>query len=84
MPVSNFEVENMSLKKADRKGRFDRMLSFLLVDKGRLFFTKLIFEEFEIHEIFITGSMPHTNNKIYLHDRILYSIAKGYIKLRKE
>ena len=58
--------------------------SFLLVDKGRLFFTKLTFEEFEIHEIFITGSMPHTNNKIYLHDRIVYSIAKGYIKLRKE
>ena len=35
----------MSLKKADRKGRFDRMLSFLLVDKGRLFFTNLSFEE---------------------------------------
>ena len=29
--------------------------SFLLVDKGRLFFTKLSFEEFEIHEIFITA-----------------------------
>ena len=29
--------------------------SFLLVDKGRLFFTKLSFEEFKIHEIFITA-----------------------------
>ena len=33
---------------------FKRMLSFLLVDKRGLFFTKLSIEEFEIHEIFIT------------------------------
>ena len=31
------------------------MLSSLLVDKGRLFFTKLSFGEFKIHEIFITA-----------------------------
>ena len=78
------KVKNTPLKDTDGKGKFKKMHSFLLVDKGRLFFTKLTFEEFEIHEIFITGSMPHTNNKIYLYDRILYSIAKGYIKLRKE
>ena len=34
---------------------FKRMLNFLLVDKGKLFFTKLSFEEFEINEIFITA-----------------------------
>ena len=31
------------------------MLSFLQVDKGRLFFIKLSFVEFKIHEIFITA-----------------------------
>ena len=31
------------------------MLSFLQVDKGRLFFIKLSFEEFKIHGIFITA-----------------------------
>ena len=31
------------------------MPRFLLVDKGSLFFTKLSFDEFEIHEIFITA-----------------------------
>ena len=30
---------------------------FLLVDKGRLRFTKLSFEEFEIHEILIIGAL---------------------------
>ena len=33
------------------------MVRFLLVDKGRLFFTKLSFEKFgEIHEISIIGA----------------------------
>ena len=31
------------------------MLSFLQVDKGRLFFIKLAFEEFKTHGIFITA-----------------------------
>ena len=53
--VSHFKVKNTTLKHTDGKGKFKRMLSCLLVDKGRLFFTKLSFEEFEIHEIFITA-----------------------------
>ena len=36
-------------------GKFKRMLSFFLVDKGRLFFTKLTFHEFEILDIFFTA-----------------------------
>ena len=38
------------------KGKCKRMLRFLLVDKGRLYFTKLSFEKFEIHEISIIGA----------------------------
>ena len=53
--VSNFKVKNTPLKHTDGKGNFKRMLSFLQVDKGRLFFIKLSFVEFKIHEIFITA-----------------------------
>ena len=35
--VSNFKVKNTSLKHTDGKGIFKRILSFLQVDKGRLF-----------------------------------------------
>ena len=38
--VSRFNVQNASLIDTDGKGQFIRMLSFLLLDKGRLFFTK--------------------------------------------
>ena len=53
--VSHFKVKNTPLKHTDGKGNFKRMLSFLQVDKGRLFFIKLSFVEFKIHEIFITA-----------------------------
>ena len=53
--VSHFKVKDTSLKDTNGKGKFKRMLSFHLVDKGKLFFTKLIFEECEIHELFITA-----------------------------
>ena len=43
--ISRFE--NISLKDTDGKENFKRM-QFLLVDKGRLFFTKLSFEVFEV------------------------------------
>ena len=52
---SHFKVKNTPLKHTDGKGKFKRMLSFLLVENGRLFFTKSSFEKFEIHKIFITG-----------------------------
>ena len=42
--VSHFKVKNTSLKDTDGKGKFKRMFSFLSVDKGKLFFTKLFFE----------------------------------------
>ena len=53
--VSHFKVKNTPLKDTGGKGRFKRMLNFLLMDKGRLFFTESSFEKFEIHEIFITA-----------------------------
>ena len=48
--VSHFKVKNTPLKDTDGKEKLQRMLSFLLVDKGRLFFPTLSFKEFEIHE----------------------------------
>ena len=53
--VSHFKVTNTPPKFTDRKGNFKTMLSFLQVNKGRLFFLKLSFEEFKIHGIFITA-----------------------------
>ena len=54
--VSNFKVKNTSLKHTGGKGIFKIILSFLQVDKGRLFrLIKLSFEEFKIHGIFITA-----------------------------
>ena len=53
--VSHFKVKNTPLKDTGGKGRFKRMLNFLLMDKGRLSFTESSFEKFEIHEFFITA-----------------------------
>ena len=49
--VSHFKVKNTPLKHTDGKRNFKRMLSFLQVDKGRLFYIKLFFEEFKYTEI---------------------------------
>ena len=38
--VSHFKVKNTPLKDIAEKGEFKRMLSFRLLDNGRLFFTK--------------------------------------------
>ena len=46
--VSHFKVKNTPLKHTEGKENFKRMLSFLQVDKGRLFFIKLSFAEFKI------------------------------------
>ena len=53
--VSHFKVKNTPLKHTDAKGNLTGMLRFLQVDKGALFFIKLSFEEFKIHQIFITA-----------------------------
>ena len=53
--VSRFKVKNRPLKHTDGKGNFKRMLSFLQVDKERLLFIKLSFEESKIHETFVTA-----------------------------
>ena len=55
--VSHLKFQNTCtpLKHTDGKRKFKRMLSFLLVENLRLFFTKSSFEKFEIHEIFITA-----------------------------
>ena len=39
---SHLKVKNTPLKHTDGKGSFKRMLSFLQVDKGRLFFLKIV------------------------------------------
>ena len=54
-PVFRISRLKTPLKDTDGTEKFKRMLSFLSEDKGRLFFTKLSFEEFKIHEIFITA-----------------------------
>ena len=41
-------LKKTPLKDTDGKEKFKRMLSFLLVDKGRLILTTLSFKEFEI------------------------------------
>ena len=48
--VSYFKVKITPLKHTACLKNVKRMLSSLLVDKGRLFFTKLSFKEFEIHD----------------------------------
>ena len=53
--VSHFKVKKNPLEHTDGKGKFKTMLSFPLVENGRLFFTKSSFEKYEIHEIFITA-----------------------------
>ena len=53
----DFQVKNTPLKETDGKRKFKRMLSFLLVDRGRLFFTKLSFEEFKFQKISVIGAI---------------------------
>ena len=53
--VSNFKDKTTSLKHTDGKGIFKRILSFLQVDKERVLFIKLSFEESKIHETFVTA-----------------------------
>ena len=51
--VLHFKVENTPTKDTKVKGKFKRILSFLFVDKRKLFVTKLSFEEF--HLVFFTA-----------------------------
>ena len=53
--VWHFKVKDTPRKHSDGKENFKRMRSFLQVDKGRLFFIKLSFEECKINEFFITA-----------------------------
>ena len=46
-----FKVKNTQLKDTGGKRKITRMLSFLSLDKGRLFFPKLSLKD-ETHEIF--------------------------------
>ena len=48
----DFQVKNTPLKETDGKRKFKRMLSFLLVDKGRLFFYKIVLRGIQISEDF--------------------------------
>ena len=44
----NFKIENTPIKDTSGKRKFKRMLSFLSVDKRKLFAMKLSFEEFNL------------------------------------
>ena len=46
--VLHFKIENTPIKDTNGKRKFKRMLSFLFVDKRKLFAMKLSFEEFNI------------------------------------
>ena len=46
--VLHFKVENTPTKDTKVKGKFKRILSFLFVDKRKLFVTKLSFEDFRL------------------------------------
>ena len=46
--VLHFKIENTLIKDTSGKGKFKRMLSFLFVDKRKLFAMKLSFEEFNL------------------------------------
>ena len=46
--VLHFKIENTPIKEANRKRKFKRMLSFLFVDKRKLFAMKMSSEEFNL------------------------------------
>ena len=46
--VLHFKIENMKIRDTNGKRKFNRMLSFLFVDKRKLFAMKLSFEEFNL------------------------------------
>ena len=46
--VLHFKIENIPIKDTNGKRKFKRMLSFLFVDKRKLFAMKLSFEEFKL------------------------------------
>ena len=46
--VLHFKIENTPIKDTNGKRKFKRMLSFLFVDKRKLFAMKLSFEEFKL------------------------------------
>ena len=86
----HFQVKNTPLKDADGKEKFKIMLSFLLLDKGRLFFTKLSFEEFEIQKMSVIGALGLFWNAIKQRSfwriirYILYSLVKKITFLKRE
>lgn len=51
--VLHFKVENTPIKDKNGKGRFKKMLKFLVVGKRKLFVAKLSFEEFKV--VFFTA-----------------------------
>ena len=48
--VLHFKIENTPIKDKNGKRKFKRMLSFLFVDKRKLFAMKLSFEEFNLFQ----------------------------------
>ena len=52
--VLHFKIENTPIKDTNGREKFKRMLSFLFVEKRKLFAMKLSFEEFNL--VFYSGS----------------------------
>ena len=80
--VLHFKIENTPIKDTNGKRKFKRMLSFLFVDKRKLFAMKLSFEEFNL--VFYTAdrstwlvlNQPRQRG-FWRHLRyILYSVIK--------
>ena len=77
----HFKVENTPIRLTNGKRKFKRMLFFLFLDKLKLFFAKLSFQEFNLvffkAEHLAYFSMPSGQWSIWRNFRyILYSMVK--------
>ena len=88
--VLHFKIENTPIKDTNGKRKFKRMLSFLFVDKRKLFAMKLSFEKFNL--VFYTADRSTwivwnqaRQRGFWRHPRyILYSMIKEKYVFRRE
>ena len=88
--VLHFKIENTPIKDTNGKRKFKRMLSFLFVDKRKLFAMKLSFEEFNLvfytadRSVWLVLNQPRQRG-FWRHLRyILYSMIKEKYVFKKE
>ena len=88
--VLHFKIENTPIKDTNGKRKFKRMLSFLFVDKRKLFAMKLSFEEFNL--VFYTAdrsawlvlNQPRQRGFLRHLRYIPYFLIKGKYVFKKE